>query len=141
LSVRDADGVRYASILLPAEMPISECNAEDPRRGGMESFTVLRAQMPKLDFPPTAHSADRGPGISGYSGSGQTVSTSSVIASPETAASLAEYLAPQMTAQGWNPDASWSGSMSAGSTWTRRGDDDTPYWGTLEIVTVGDDTH
>lgn len=141
LSVRETDGVRYASILLPAEMPSWECNAEDRRLGGMESFTALRAQMPKLDFPPTARPASGAPGIGGYSGSGQTVSTSSRISSPDTAASLAEHLAPQMTAQGWSVDASWSGSVSAGSTWTRRGADDTPYWGTLEVFSIGDDTY
>jgi hypothetical protein len=43
-----------------------------------------------------------------------------------------------MADQGWLPDAGWSGQHSAGSTWSRVGDDNIRYTGILEAVGLGD---
>lgn len=141
LRVQDADGVRYATVSAYPDQPARACNAEDPRlaSGGRAMFDNLRSRMPTLDFPANARAVDGFGG--GMGGSGQTVSTSSRIQSPDSAASLSALLAGQLTAQGWSRDAAWTGSLSSGSTWTQQGDDAEPYWGTLEIVSIGGGTY
>ena len=144
LSVQDSDGVRYANINSFPDTRQLACHAEDPRLAlrGPGMFDAMRASMPQLDFPPTARPADGRGGLGGgISGSGETISTSSRIASPDTAASLSEHLAPQMIAQGWSRDAAWTGTLSSGSTWTRQGADGRNQWGTIEIVGFGDDIY
>jgi hypothetical protein len=143
LSVQDVAGMRYATLSTNQDQRSYACHAEDPRMamGGPAMFGAMRSLMPKLDFPETTRPADGQGGFGGgMSGSGDTISTSSRIVSPDTAASLAEHLALQMTAQGWRRDAAWNGSLTSGSTWMLQGEDG-PSWGTLEIVGFGDDVY
>jgi hypothetical protein len=95
--------------------------------------------LPRFSFPDSAHAVNdvAGAGVSGSSGG---VGTSTRITSPDSAASLASFLGSQMIEQGWYRDADWSGRLSSGSTWTRQLDDDTPVWGTLEVVDLGNRT-
>lgn len=136
LLLDDADGVRYAGVLLNPDTRKLACNAQDPR-ASMMGFEIMRRQTPRFSFPASARLAG-GPG-GGGSGSNDSYSTSTTIQSPDTAGSLAEHLAAQMPAQGWRRDASWAGSMSAGSTW-RREADELSLWGTLEVVSLGEGT-
>lgn len=142
ISVEDVEHVRYAHIDSNTDQRGQDCNEEDPRlaRRGPGMFQAMREQMPALNFPATAHAAPGGIGA-GIGGSGETVSTSSRIVSPDSAPSLAEHLADQLAAQGWRRDASWNGSLSSGSTWFRQGTDNHPYWGHLEITGLGDDNY
>jgi len=143
LTVYDVNGVRYATVGSYPDQRRLECNALDPRLAlqGPAMFEAMRTRMPKLDFPTTATPADGRSIGGGMSGSGETVSTSSRIRSPDSAATLVSYLASQMTAQGWRRDAGWSGSLTSGSTWTLQGDDGRPYWGTLQVVAFDDDVY
>jgi hypothetical protein len=144
LIVQNVDDIRYASINSYVDQRALECGVEDPRLAlrGPGMFEAMRTAMPRLEFPASTRPADGRGGLGGgMSGSGDTVSTSSRIESPDSAAILAEHLAGQLSAQGWRRDAAWSGSLSAGSTWTRNGNDGRPSWGTLEIVSFGDDIY
>lgn len=140
VSVQGNADARYATIASYADQTARACNAEDPRltRGGLGMFENLRSQMPTLSFPATARAVGGGGGMSG---SGETVSTSSRIQSPDSAAQLSEHLATQLASQGWSRDASWDGRLSSGSTWTRQGDVGERYWGTLEIVDLSADNY
>lgn len=134
LLVTEADGVRYASINFFPEQVRFACNAPDPRMANM-GFGGMRAGMPKFNFPSTARMVNGLGGLGG--GSNNTFATSTRIQSPDAAASLAEYLAAQLPAQGWRRDAAWNGSLSSGSTW--KGElDGRPAWGSLEIVSFGE---
>ncbi len=134
LLVNEVDGVRYAGIIMIPQQIRLACNAPDPRLG-MMSFNGMRAGMPKFDFPPTTRMVNGLGGVGG--GSNDTFATSTRIQSPDSAVSLAEYLAAQMPAQGWRRDAAWTGSLSSGSTW--KGEvEGRPAWGALEIVSFGE---
>lgn len=61
--------------------------------------------------------------------------------SKESLDSIAGHFASQLAAQGWRPDASWSGAVSAGSTWISRADDDTLLEGALQIAAFGNDRY
>lgn len=143
LSVQDADDVRYAHINLYGDR--APCGLERQRLAqGPGLFESPGVQMPALDFPPDTRPAGLGDGPraarAGIS-SGDTLTSSTRVESTASAAMLAEHFSPQLIAQGWALDAAWKGSSSSGSTWTRRGGDDQPYWGTLEIITVANELH
>lgn len=134
LLLDDSGGVRYAGILSYPDTRRLACNAQDPR-ASMLGLEILRGQSPRFTFPASARLVNGMGG--GGGGSNDTYTTSTRIQSPDSAAALAEHLASQMAAQGWRRDASWAGSLSAGSTW-RRETDERNLWGTIEIVGVGD---
>jgi len=139
--VQEIAGVRYSTVFSVPTNPPRACNVPAPQQrqnlatsNPMAAMTAAQALMPQLSFPETARMAASGYG--NISGGGMT-STSSRIESPDSAASLAGHLAPQLTAQGWRSDAEWNGALSTGSTWSRKADDGQTYWGTLEVLGVG----
>lgn len=133
IQVEDIEGRRYARITIAAEQPPYACHADPLQQMvGPARFNRLRELMPSLDFPDTARAIGNGGGVGG---SGDTVSTSTRIESTESASALGDLLASQLIGQGWMRDATWTGSLSTGSSWTREADGE-PYWGTLEIVTI-----
>lgn len=139
ISVRDVDGTRYAGISLYSQGQLRACG-DDGRPDPMRNIFALQQELPQFSFPDTAQAVNSagGAGISGSSGG---VGTATRITSPDSAASLADHLGNQMTAQGWYRDASWTGNLSSGSTWTRQLDDGTPVWATLEVVDLTNRTY
>jgi len=143
VTVRDIDGVRYVSISGSETNPPRACDVPLPQPGAanfnpMTQINALQAQMPRFSLPATARmSPSPNPGFANAGGGVNTTSTSLRIESPDSAASLARHLARQLTEQGWRGDAEWSGALSTGSTWTRKAADGKPYWGMLEIQSVG----
>jgi hypothetical protein len=137
MRVQEIEGVRYATITGIDLVPSYACNAPDPRQNGfgmnspMVEMNAIRANLPQFSFPATARMV--GPGMGDMSSG----SSSTRIASPDTAASLAGQLASQLVSQGWRGDANWSGALSTGSTWTRKGDGGQSLLGTLEILDIG----
>jgi hypothetical protein len=140
--VQELAGVRYATISGFGTNPPRACDAPVPQQnlGGfnpMAALNAAQAMMPQFSFPATARmSAAANPGVNSNFGSG-SFATATRIESPDTAASLARLLARQLGEQGWRRDAEWNGALSTGSTWTRAADDGKPYWGTLEILSLG----
>lgn len=144
LLVQEIEGVRYATIFGFETSPPRACNAPDPRQlaqqglqmNPMAAINTLRAGMPQFSFPETARMAG-GAGAVDSNMNSDAVSTTARIESPDTAAALAGKLAQQLLAQSWRNDAQWNGTLSTGSTWTRKTDDGKTYWGTLEILSLG----
>ncbi len=56
----------------------------------------------------------------------------------ESVGNIGRNFAKQMAAQGWNSDATWSGASTAGSSWSRRGDDGALLQSSL-LLTAYDD--
>ena len=96
-----------------------------------------RNMLPRLRFPEGTTLAQP---FGGGGGSNSHFTATSRIISTQTPASLLHYLAEQLQAQGWQPDATWSASGSVGSTWHRLQDGE-PLSGTLEIIRVGEGTY
>lgn len=140
LRVREVDGVRYANITGYKSSPPRACNAPVEQTPGfgdpMAAINTLRSRLPKISFPDTARMAT-GTGMDQTNLNSDSVSTAVRIESPDTAASLAEFIAAQVAEQGWFRDAGWNGKLSTGSSWTRFADDGRNYLGMLEILSLG----
>jgi hypothetical protein len=143
MQVREVGGVRYATIAGGQTNPPRACDVPQPQPVGfgnpMAAINAAQAMMPQFSLPATTRMS--GQGIPMGSGGAGSVATSMRIESPDTAASLARGLAQQLAQQGWRRDAEWNGALSTGSTWTRNSADGKPYWGTLEILSTGANTH
>lgn len=139
VQVQEIDGVRYASINGAATIPGRACGVQPPQQtfGGNPRAALDAAQaiMPRFSFPDTARTNGQPPG--GMRFGGNENSTSVRIQSPDSAATLASNLARQLREQGWRGDAEWKGSISTGSTWMRSNDAGQAFWGTLEILNLG----
>lgn len=70
--------------------------------------------MPSLTLPENTASANAGMG-----GGGGEYHSDVVVTGESSRADLLNYLADQVSAQGWEMDASWNGQLSAGSVWTK----------------------
>jgi hypothetical protein len=138
LLVQEVEGALYGTIFAVETVPPRACGLPEPQQQNadfMASINAGRAVMPQFNFPATARMSGAPP--FGDNTGSNMVSDSTRIESPDSAARLLEMLGKQLTSQGWSGDANWNGSRSAGSTWTRKGADGKPYWGTLEILSLG----
>lgn len=140
LSIDEAGDRRYAIVTLNDQPSSLDCNAEDPRRvRTLGMMSVLTDEAPTLLLPEGTTAADGSGRInSGGGGSGDTYSTATQIRTSLSGSGFMDDLASQMSAQGWDADARWSGTLSNGGRWTRTNENDTRFWSTLEIVDVGD---
>jgi hypothetical protein len=140
LLVQVVDGVFYGTIFAVETSPPRACGVPAPQQqvqsvDFMASINTLRAVLPQFTFPATARMSGQQPN-GGNSGTNM-ITEATRIESPDSATSLLEALGKQLATQGWGGDADWKGSRSTGSTWTRKGGDGKPYWGTLEILSHG----
>lgn len=101
-----------------------------------DAMALARGSAPRFQFPEGTSLGQFG----GGGGSNSLYTNASRIISSDTPARLAEHLATQLQAQGWQADADWSASGGAGSTW-RKTHDGELTWGTLEIIRVSEDTY
>jgi hypothetical protein len=137
VQIQEVDGVRYATLTGVRIDLARACGVPSPQAdvnplGGMEARSAI---MPRFSFPETARTSGERPGGMRFGGSEN--SSSVRIQSPDTAASLASNLARQLREQGWRGDAEWKGPLSTGSTWLRRNDAGQTFWGTLEVLNLG----
>ncbi len=132
ISVAEAAGTRYASIMLIPEAERLGCGSQ------ADAFSFERNQrlLPRFDFPQGTGMINGG----GSGGSNDSVHTSSRISSKDSAADIVQHLADQLSQQGWNRDSGWSSRVSAGGTW-RRTVDGRAGWGNLEITGVAADLY
>lgn len=90
-------------------------------RPGLATGSELAEYMPRLAAPvdpDTGTVARMQGGGGGFSGLTQHARAEFNLR--DSAASVARHFARQMTEQGWSSDASWSGTSTAGSTWSKR---------------------
>lgn len=102
---------------------INACEQPDPRV--LRFYAPLEGYLPKLELPGDPATGEAVPQRAGGSSGGFTTSRRydyTFTLKDSAAANIARHFAQQMAAQGWSMDASWSGTATAGSTWTRRTD-------------------
>jgi hypothetical protein len=135
VNVNEIDGTTYVSYGFTTGQVASNCLSDDERRRlGMPGAEY----MPTLDIPPdpaTGRPARRG----GAGGSGTTQRVE--VFHGASLAELTAALTQQLVEQGWANDASWTGTTTAGSSWSRRVDDDTRVQGTLDLTDTGETSY
>lgn len=131
----EAAGTTYLTVTNLSPQRRRECNAPDPAM--QMPFPMDRNSMPRFQFPA---GTTLGLGSGSGSGGNDLYTTSSRVISTETTSGLLEYLGVQIGEQGWQRNAGWSGTRSAGSTWSRTSDG-VHKRGTLEIIRVSEGTY
>lgn len=131
------DGVTYVvlSVSRRTDSSLGSGNACDqPARPVPRNTSALDPYLPQLALPPDPSTAQP-VAMNGSSSSGGNMSSrvSVTFTVADSLDGVARHFASQMAGQGWQPDASWSGTGSAGSTWTRRLEDDTLLQGMVAV--------
>lgn len=123
----------------PGQLSCEQQNLQ--RQGQQARFNPLRMglqqYLPVLELP----QEDRGSRFQpffggGTSADGNSVSTSAPLELDWDLADISDWFAGQLREQGWQEDASWEGSETGGSTWTRTTEDGTALSGLLDILHV-----
>jgi len=133
------DGASYVVLSVPrSKGGFNTCEQPLPMR---QEHSPLDDYLPTLETPldPATGrpAALRGGGSTGGGGGRQRANASFRLKSSVDA--VARHFASQMAGQGWSADASWSGTGTAGSTWSRRVDAGTAMQATLAVSNFGDD--
>lgn len=94
--------------------------------------------MPTLALPadPTTGAPAQMRG-GGGGGSGSARNARAEFRVNESVRNVADFFARQMADQGWTADAAWSGTTTAGSSWSRAAESGTVH-GTLQVTAVDD---
>jgi len=137
LLVSEVAGVRYVHLMTFDAARPRPCNADPAGSSAMELAAGARA--PRFQLP-AGTSPAQGFRSGGGGGSDSLYTNTTRIVINQGLVELAEHVAVQMEDQGWRMDARWSGTGSAGSTWSRD-NDGVPAWGTLEIVRISEATY
>jgi len=130
VSARQSDGVTYLTYNVPRNAERTVCQtgpgpggspfgrpSGGPFGGPAPGATGVAALVPALEFTtldPTAIPRNGGGG-----GVGGSFSRTTTIRIGAELGAVAGHVEAQLDAQGWERDAEWSGSATAGSTWTR----------------------
>lgn len=132
VNVSAMDGVTYVLINIQRDINANSVCAQPMRNAlpGME----MGSDLPRLAVPAGARvqSGNAGGGISG------TASASIEFTLSESAGNVARHFAVQLAEQGWTNDANWSGSSTAGSSWSRRADAGALVHGLLSVTALDD---
>ncbi len=128
------DGVTYLVVQFQTNAT-GQCDARMRRSFGA-AFT---ADMPQLQLPvdPDTGRSARMTGSGASTGNDQ-VTARVRFAVRDSAANVASHFARQMAAQGWQPDTSWSGSATAGSSWTKPRESSSAVHAVLQVIATGE---
>lgn len=122
-------------------------NQQTARSFGMQRYMIggVREHMPTLQMPePTSNpTAPRMAFLSGSgsSGSSNDVETRSHVSSDESIDSLYAFFAEQLVEQGWTEETPWTGSITAGGSWTKSPGEDLDLTAILSIVETTEDNY
>ncbi len=136
LAVRNVSGTRYVSVSLETQNGSGGCMEQQRQLERRRTpFGGASEYLPSLEFPADT-TGRNGAGSLGFSGGGsdRDFGSRTTIESDSTAATLAEHLGRQLSAQGWLLDSSATGRLSAISNWTRQQDSGSRLIGTLDIT-------
>lgn len=131
------DGVTYVLLNIQPGGNMAACNQS--LRPAFAGGSGLEAILPTLDLP-----LDPGTGVAatysggGVSSGGGAMSAQTEFTISDSATNVARHFATQMARQGWTSDATWSGATTAGSSWSRRGDDGSLVQATLRVTAIGE---
>lgn len=138
--VRERSGAAFVTVSNPTQVRRQSC---DEAMAAPELPFMQRGfgYIPKLMLAPSITNSTRLGALPTGSGSGSAFSSTVEVEGVSSMESMAGSLADQIAQQGWIADASWSGTRSAGSTWTREVDGGTKLAGKLTIAHLNDGYH
>ncbi len=103
------------------------------------SGTGLDQYIPRFEMPVNPATGVRVPVAETTGGArGTTFNAQAVFVAKDSIGNIARLFAAQMKEQGWSSDASWNGTATAGSTWSRRVDAGSPVQATLSVTKFGE---
>ncbi len=135
---RFIEGLSYVNYHFPYMQPGNLCGSFPGPAANVAAFRTPRdldPVMPSLRFPvdpATGNEVAARP--AGSSNNLDSRSTTAEVSVAMPHGELAEFLGAQLAAEGWTADASWNGSMTAGSTWTRTPDPGRELMATVEVA-------
>lgn len=137
LTVNAIDGTTYAVYGFSKGSNRAACDpALQPR---VLAAGDMREHLPTLTLP---HDPLTGapPQVRNSSGSGAMAEHTARVefVLNDSVGHVASFLSQQLAEQGWTPDASWSGTTTAGSSWVLQTRSDTTLRSTLQVVAVDD---
>jgi len=137
ISASAMDGATYV-LLRIQRGNIGNTICDQPMRPAFNSGTGFDAHLPHLEMPVNpANGLEAGMMMSGGSGSsGTAYNAHAEFMASDSAGNIARQFARQMDDQGWDSDADWSGSSTAGSSWSKRVDAGAPVQATLTVTAV-----
>jgi hypothetical protein len=139
IAARRVGGVNYLSYGIRKSSEGSICQNPGPNGFGMPGgIPGGDGTQPDFDFRAIDPAASERGFSSGGSGSGSSSRRTRGLRIDSSLTGLADGLGQQLIAQGWSPDARWTGSRTAGSTWSRRTDDDRNLSGALDVIERGE---
>lgn len=136
VSANALDGKTYVTYGVSSGANSTAC---DPRANPLySSRSPFDEHMPRLELPSDPETGSpaqmRGSG-GGSNGSGRSVRVEFRVA--ESVRNVASFFDRQMAEQGWMPDATWSGTTTAGSSWSKPSATGT-LLGSLRVTAVAD---
>lgn len=137
MSTAAMDGVTYVMFTIQrGNNNDSTCNSSNQF---MRPATGFDPYLPRLEMPadPATGATVRMPSY-GTSIRNGTFIARAQFAVKDSPGNVARHFAKQMADQGWISDASWNGTATAGSSWSRRGDGGGLIQATL-MVTAADE--
>lgn len=145
LRSRQVDSVTYVTVnvpIAPARGQMDACSA-DTSSMPAGIFDTLHRYLPTLKMPEeaTPEPASNQFIIMGSSGGSEHVDTKARFNTQISSEQLAAFFSAQLLDQGWRMDASWTGSVSEGSTWVSATEDEAVLAGELAIYNEGDDAY
>jgi hypothetical protein len=137
VAANELENTTYVTYSFTTSSANTVCSAPDPSSplGGL-SANIYR-DMPSLEFPPDPVTGEPVRSSGGGGGGSQNVRYSTTqVTHNESLNGLAVFLSEQLSAQGWVADTSWTGTTTAGSSWTRQADPDASLQGMLQITAL-----
>jgi hypothetical protein len=133
------EGATYVLVTLRRGDTSGDAMCNQPASPAFSTGTGLDAHLPRLDLP-----VDPATGVAallrtaGYGSNGNSgrVDAHAEFTIRDSAGNIARHLARQMAEQGWISDAEWSGTASAGSSWSKALGDGVRVHGSLSVTAL-----
>lgn len=137
----ELEGVTYVVLSTTGRTGGFSGTCERPPQVAARGTSPLDEHLPTLQLPrdPATGQLAAMQGGGGGTGGSSTRRANARFHVKDTVANVAQHFGSQMARQGWQSATSWSGTGSAGSTWSRRLDDDTVVESALVVTAFEDD--
>lgn len=143
ISASAIDGVTY--VILSASRNSNGAgfrNACDQPPRPLRAASILDQYMPALEMPRDPATGRQVSSLGGGGSSGDVKrNANSSFTIRDSIGNVAQHFARQMAEQGWMSEATWMGSDTAGSTWTRAMDSDTTLRAMLMVSAFDNDRY
>jgi hypothetical protein len=136
------DGVTYVALSVARDQERSGGRnvCDNPPQTVVRRGSSLDQFMPVLEAPRDRETGRPVAVSEGSSSSGSSKRSGTArFMIRDSVGNIAQHFGRQMAEQGWMAEANWTGTVTAGSTWTRRIDADTLLQGTLTVSVFQED--